>query len=140
MRLTPPIFQLYRARRHSQKPMRVCRSREGEALSALWYLGRRQVTPATFERIAAKLPQVEFDALRNAKALMPAWMVEALRRYERGTVTALVFGEVICQDKKEKMTYRVDDREVSTEDPVRHEALDRRPRWSDPSIASTWAP
>ncbi len=58
----------------------------GQALSALWYLGRRQVTPATFERIAAKLPQIEFEALRSAKASMPAWMVEALRRYEEGAV------------------------------------------------------
>ena len=40
----------------------------GQALSALWYLGRRHVTPATFERIAAKLPQIQFEALRSAKA------------------------------------------------------------------------
>ena len=58
----------------------------GQALSALWYLGRRQVTPATFERIAAKLPQVEFEALRSAKASMPAWMLEALRRYEESAL------------------------------------------------------
>jgi hypothetical protein len=56
----------------------------GQALSALWYLGRRQVTPATFKRIAAKLPQVEFEALLHAKASMPAWMLDALRRYEQG--------------------------------------------------------
>ncbi len=59
----------------------------GQALSALWYLGRRQVTPTTFERIAAKLPQPEFEVLRNAKSSMPAWMLEALRRYEEGLVT-----------------------------------------------------
>ncbi len=59
----------------------------GQALSALWYLGRRQVTPATFERIAAKLPQAEFEVLRNAKSSMPAWMLEAFRRYEEGVVT-----------------------------------------------------
>ena len=35
---------------------------------------------------AAKLPQVEFEALCSAKAAMPAWMVEALRRYEEGAV------------------------------------------------------
>ncbi len=58
----------------------------GQALSALWYLGRRQVTAATFERLAAQLPPVEFQALRHAKASMPAWMVEALRRYEREAV------------------------------------------------------
>lgn len=61
----------------------------GQALSALWYLGRRQVTPATFECLAAKLPQIEFEALRSAKASMPAWMVEALRRYEE---VALAYG------------------------------------------------
>jgi len=56
----------------------------GQALSALWYLGRHQVTPGTFKRIEEKLPADEFQALREAKASMPAWMVEALSRYERG--------------------------------------------------------
>lgn len=56
----------------------------GQALSALWYLGRHQVTPGTFQRIAEKLPASEFQALREAKTSMPAWMVEALRGYERG--------------------------------------------------------
>lgn len=59
----------------------------GQALSALWYLGRRQVTSGTFKRIAEKLPSSEFQALREAKASMPAWMVEALSRYERGELT-----------------------------------------------------
>jgi len=36
----------------------------GQALSALWYLGRHQ-------------------ALREAKPVMPSWMAEALNRYER---------------------------------------------------------
>jgi hypothetical protein len=58
----------------------------GQALSALWYLGRRQVTPATFEQLAAKLPPVEFEALQRAKAAMPAWMADALRHYEQGLV------------------------------------------------------
>ncbi len=54
----------------------------GEALAALWYLGRRQVTPETFARIAAQLPAAEFEALRKAKPWMPGWMIEALRGYE----------------------------------------------------------
>jgi hypothetical protein len=54
----------------------------GVALSALWYLGRQQVTTSTIERIATKLSATEFDALRNSKHSMPAWMVEALRQYE----------------------------------------------------------
>lgn len=55
----------------------------GQALSALWYLGRSQVTPNTFKQIAKKLSVDEFEALSGAKASMPAWMVEALTRYER---------------------------------------------------------
>jgi hypothetical protein len=58
----------------------------GQALSALWYLGRHQVTPGTFQRIAEKLPAGEFQALREAKASMPAWMLQALGRYERGAL------------------------------------------------------
>jgi hypothetical protein len=55
----------------------------GQALAALWYLGRGQVTPHTFKQIAERLPAGEFEALSRAKASMPAWMVEALARYER---------------------------------------------------------
>ncbi|WP_406625153.1 DUF6088 family protein [Acidovorax sp. SDU_ACID1] len=56
----------------------------GQALSALWYLGRHQVTPDMFRRIAEKLPSGEFQALCEAKRSMPAWMVAVLNRYERG--------------------------------------------------------
>ncbi|MCC4595424.1 DUF6088 family protein [Xanthomonas campestris pv. phormiicola] len=59
----------------------------GQALSALWYLGKRQVTRATFRRFAEKLPPKEFQALREAKSSMPAWMVEALMDYERSEST-----------------------------------------------------
>jgi hypothetical protein len=62
----------------------------GQALSALWYLGRQQVTPATFERIASKLPATEFEALCNTKSSMPAWMVETLREYEQRTTESPV--------------------------------------------------
>jgi len=59
----------------------------GQALSALWYLGRSEVTPSTFKQIAKKLPAGEFEALRAAKSSMPAWMVQALVRYEQGELT-----------------------------------------------------
>ncbi|MOA41917.1 hypothetical protein D3C78_1639270 [compost metagenome] len=58
----------------------------GQALSALWYLGRHQVTSATFQRLAEKLPSLEFEVLCQAKARMPAWMVAALISYERNEV------------------------------------------------------
>lgn len=59
----------------------------GQALAALWYLGRQQVTPATFQRIESKLPHEEFLALRQAKSSMPGWMVESLRQYEAQSAT-----------------------------------------------------
>lgn len=55
----------------------------GEALSALWYLGRNEVDSSTFKRIAQKLPSSEFKALREAKPSMPTWMAEAMNQYER---------------------------------------------------------
>lgn len=59
----------------------------GEALSALWYLGRNHVTPETFRHIAKKLPRDEFEALQSVKGLMASWMAEALDRYEQGEAT-----------------------------------------------------
>ncbi|MFC4277158.1 DUF6088 family protein [Achromobacter aloeverae] len=59
----------------------------GQALSALWYLGREQVTENTFRTIAEKLPRSEFQALRAVKASMPAWMVHALSSYERTQIS-----------------------------------------------------
>lgn len=50
--------------------------RAGLALSALWYLGRNEVTPQTIRQIRSKLPSTEFAALTAAKASMPWWMVD----------------------------------------------------------------
>ncbi len=58
----------------------------GQALAALWYLGKQHVSAATFERIAAKLSELEFEVLRNSKNSMPAWMLDALRGYEENKV------------------------------------------------------
>ena len=48
----------------------------GVALSALWYLGKNNVTPETVATIAATLGPAEFETLRSAD--MPAWMAKAL--------------------------------------------------------------
>lgn len=55
----------------------------GEALSALWYLGRDEVTPEVFGQIAERLSTEEFAALANKQNDMPGWMREALREYQR---------------------------------------------------------
>ena len=48
----------------------------GVALSALWYLGKNNVTPETVTTIAAALGSAQFEKLRSAD--MPAWMAKAL--------------------------------------------------------------
>lgn len=58
----------------------------GLALSALWYLGKAEVTVATIEKIRAKLPPDEFDALKAAASVMPAWMSDTLFRQEQASV------------------------------------------------------
>lgn len=55
----------------------------GQALAALWYLGKKEVTPQTFELIRAKLPKEEFEALEQTKHAMPSWMIEAFRHFEQ---------------------------------------------------------
>jgi Family of unknown function (DUF6088) len=60
----------------------------GLALSALWYLGKNEVTPNTIEKIRRKLPASEFAALSAAKASMPGWMADAFYRYEQQAVHA----------------------------------------------------
>ena len=47
----------------------------GDALSALWYLGKNNVTPDTVATIESALGPAEFRRLRSAD--MPAWMTEA---------------------------------------------------------------
>jgi hypothetical protein len=55
----------------------------GVALSALWHIGRRNVTPEIIERIRQQLTAEEFEALRTASTAMPAWLAEALNRESR---------------------------------------------------------
>jgi hypothetical protein len=55
----------------------------GEALTALWYLGKKQVTPQVIGQIKSRMPADEYELLKNASALMPAWMAESVRRYEK---------------------------------------------------------
>jgi hypothetical protein len=55
----------------------------GLALSALWYLGSKQVTQQTLSTICRKLSPEEFEVLASAKESMPGWMSEAFRRFER---------------------------------------------------------
>ena len=54
----------------------------GDALSALWYLGKNNVTPETVARIEAALGPAEFQRLLTADT--PAWMTKALAAARHG--------------------------------------------------------
>lgn len=54
----------------------------GVALTALWYLGKEQVTPEVVNTIRTRLAPEEFTALCAAKNQMPAWMADTIRTYE----------------------------------------------------------
>ena len=56
----------------------------GAAISALWYLGKDNVTPETVARIEAALGPAGFEKLRSAD--MPAWMEKAFAGAARETV------------------------------------------------------
>ena len=56
----------------------------GVALSALWYLGKNNVTPETVATIAASLGPSAFEQLRSAD--LPAWMTKALADAARETI------------------------------------------------------
>ncbi len=59
----------------------------GLALAAMWYLGKKEVTPALIEKIRRQLGSGEFEALKSSHS-MPAWMSDALFRSERAAVHA----------------------------------------------------
>ena len=53
----------------------------GIAFTALWHLGRRQVTAETIEQVHSRLAPEEFEALCSAIPSMPGWMHDAVLRF-----------------------------------------------------------
>ncbi len=58
----------------------------GLAIAAMWYLGKKEVTPALVDKIRRKLGSGEFEVLKSAIRSMPAWMSDAIFRNERKAV------------------------------------------------------
>ena len=58
----------------------------GLALAAMWYLGKKEMTPALIEKIRHQLGRSEFEVLKSATNAMPAWMSDAIFRNERTTL------------------------------------------------------
>jgi Family of unknown function (DUF6088) len=55
----------------------------GLVVSALWYLGRENVTTETIEMIKRRIPSEEFNATINLIGRMPAWMSDIFYRYQQ---------------------------------------------------------
>lgn len=55
----------------------------GEALTALWYLGKQKVTPQVIAQIRSRMAPEEYEVLKGASAVMPAWMAASIRNYEK---------------------------------------------------------
>ena len=53
------------------------------ALSALWYLGKEQVTTGTIKTIRAKLTPEALRSSGRKHLQLPAWMADTLHRYEQ---------------------------------------------------------
>jgi len=68
----------------SHRRLQFAGKREGLALSALWYLGKENVTPETVSRIKSGLSPQEFETLKSAN--LPAWMTDALNASTAETV------------------------------------------------------
>jgi hypothetical protein len=66
-----------------QRKLALASHPAGLALTAMWYLGRTEVTPALIGKIRHKLSSEEFDMLKSAIGLMPSWMSNAMYDYDR---------------------------------------------------------
>lgn len=75
-----------RLRHISPRKLAMSERPAGLALTALEYLGKRNVTPQIIEQVRRKLSPEEFEVLQRASTVMPAWLAEALNRNTRHRV------------------------------------------------------
>lgn len=67
----------------SQRKLLLAGRPAGIALTVMWYLGKREVTPRIVGKIRRKLSEEEFEALKSVMASMPPWMRDAMLENER---------------------------------------------------------
>lgn len=70
-----------RLQRVSRRKLTLAGRPAGLAIAAMWYLGKREVTPALVGKIRRKLEPAEFEVLKSAAHAMPAWMSDAIFRH-----------------------------------------------------------
>lgn len=70
--------------KHVSPKKLVCpRSKAGLAITALWYLGKKNVNSNVIGTIRKKMLPSEFQELKVAIPLMPAWMADRFYMYEK---------------------------------------------------------
>jgi hypothetical protein len=72
----------------AQRKLALAGKPSGLALSALWYLGKEQVSPGTIKTIREKLTPEAFEEFRAETSSMPAWMADTLHRFEQEAARA----------------------------------------------------
>ena len=70
-------------RHASSRKLLLAGRRAGVALTALWYLGKNEVTPRLVGEIRRKLGEEEFEALKSVMGSMPHWMRSAMLENEK---------------------------------------------------------
>lgn len=67
----------------SKKKIPLYGSKIGLAITALWYLGKKEVNLHVIKQIQKKLTGQEFITFLSSKAHMPIWMNNVVLQYER---------------------------------------------------------
>jgi hypothetical protein len=70
-----------RLRHASPRKLALAGRPVGMALSALYYLGKEEVTPTVIEKIRAKLAPSEFQELCGSIEIMPSWMGDVFHEF-----------------------------------------------------------
>lgn len=69
-------------RKTSRRKLLLAGRPAGLALTAMWYLGKGELTPKIVGKIRRTLGEEEFEALKSVVHLMPWWMRKAMEEHE----------------------------------------------------------
>jgi hypothetical protein len=67
----------------SPKKLILAGTPAGLAITALWYLGKEEVTVEVIEKIRKRITMEEFEKFLSKKECMPAWMAAVVNNYEQ---------------------------------------------------------
>jgi hypothetical protein len=75
-------------KRVEQRKLLLAGRQAGLALSAFWYLGKKELNSEIVEKVKGILPPEEFNALRNELPSMPIWMQKVFLENEKMNLNA----------------------------------------------------